>query len=167
GQRLVVEIEARRLGSAIDPVIKLFDPRRVQLAWAQGSTPLGGDARLATVLPADGTYTVELHDLQYRAGAPSLFRLRLGDFQYADLPFPLAGRRGTKAKFELLGSFAEPRRVEVDLTHAIGGTFVQLPRIPGLSGTAPYILISDIEELMEREMPEKKLQELTPPMAVR
>src|SRR5262245_61568444 len=81
GQRLVVEVEARRLGSAIDPVVKLLDPRRVQLAWAQGSNPLGGDARLTAVLPAEGTYAVELHDLQYQAGTPNQFRLRLGDFQ--------------------------------------------------------------------------------------
>src|SRR5262249_14953064 len=102
GQRLAVEVDARRLGSAINPVVKLLDPRRVQLAWAQGSNPLGGDARLSVVLPADGTYAVELHDLQYQAGAPNLFRLRLGDFQSADLAFPLAGQRGTKASFELI-----------------------------------------------------------------
>jgi len=61
---------------------------RVQLAWAQGSNFLGGDTRLTSVLPADGTYTIELHDAQYRAGSPNRFRLRVGDFQYADLAFP-------------------------------------------------------------------------------
>ena len=30
GQRLVIEVEARRLGSAIEPVIRLLDPQRVQ-----------------------------------------------------------------------------------------------------------------------------------------
>src|SRR5205814_6388817 len=83
GQRLVLDVEARRLGSAVDPVVKLLDPRKVQLAWAQGSTALGGDARLVTTLPADGTYTIELHDHQYRAGSPGRFRLRAGDLQTA------------------------------------------------------------------------------------
>src|SRR5262249_15802990 len=67
GQRLVVEVEARRIGSAIDPVLKLYDPGRVQIAGSRGSNALSGDARLAAQLPADGSYTIELHDLQYRA----------------------------------------------------------------------------------------------------
>ena len=166
GQRLVVEVEARRLGSAIDPVVKLSDPRRVQLAWAQGSGSLGGDTRLSAVLPADGTYTIELHDLQFRAGTPNTFRLRLGDFQYADLPFPLAGRRGTKPTFELIGNSAEARRVQLDLSDAPGGFLVRLPRVPGLSGAMPLVLVSDIPELTESETSGGKLQEVIPPAAV-
>src|SRR5262249_6982398 len=106
GQRLVIEIEARRLGSAIDPVLKLSDPRRVQRFGPKASSPVGGAAGVPRVPRAEGMYTIELHAPQYTAGGPSLFRLRLGDFQYADLPLPLAGRRGAKAKFELLGNFA-------------------------------------------------------------
>src|SRR5262249_53263832 len=84
GQRVVIEVEARRPGSAVEPVVKLFDGRRTQLAWAQGAVALSGDARLAAVLPADGTYTVELHDAQYKAGTPNAFLLRVGDFPHAD-----------------------------------------------------------------------------------
>src|SRR5581483_11163547 len=51
GDRLVIDVEARRIGSAIDPVVRLFDARRIQVAWAQGAVVLGGDARLETVLP--------------------------------------------------------------------------------------------------------------------
>ena len=54
-------------GSAIDPLVELYDPRHVQLAWAQGTATFSGDARLQAVLPADGRYTVELHDALYRA----------------------------------------------------------------------------------------------------
>ena len=60
----------------------------MQLAYAAGTTPLGGDCRLTAVLPADGTYTVELHDAAYRAGNPNRFRLALGE---ADWP-AIAGR---------------------------------------------------------------------------
>src|SRR5205823_7590421 len=70
GERIVVDLEARRLGSAIDPVIELYDARQVQLAYSQSHTVLGGDARLETMLPADGQYTVELHDILYAAGKP-------------------------------------------------------------------------------------------------
>jgi hypothetical protein len=166
GQRLIFEVEARRIGSAIEPLIKLFDPKRIQLAWAQGSTPLAGDTRLTTTLPADGTYTLEMHDAQYRAGSPNRFRLRIGEFQYGDLPFPLAGQRGTKASFQLIGNLPETTRIEADLTSAPGNTFFHLPRAPGQSGPPPSILVSDIPELLESEMPPGKMQELTPPAAI-
>lgn len=166
GQRLVVDAEARRIGSAIDPVLKLLDPRRVQIAGARGSNALAGDARLTMVLPADGTYTIELHDLQYKAGTPNRFRLRIGDLQYADLPFPLAGQRGAKASFQLIGSLPETARVEADLTAIPGGSIVRLPRIPGVSGASPNILVSDIPEVIKVEQPSGKLQEVTMPVGI-
>jgi hypothetical protein len=166
GQRLVVEAEARRIGSAIDPVLKLLDPRRVQITGARPSNALAGDARLTMVLPADGTYTLELHDLQYKAGTPNRFRLRIGDLQYADLPFPLAGQRGSKASFQLIGSMPETTRVETDLAAAPGGSFVRLPRAPGVSGLSLYILVSDIPEVVKVEQPPGKLQEVTVPVGI-
>ena len=85
GQRIVIELEARRLGSNIDPILSLLDPRQVQVAWSQGKTALQGDARLSAVLPVDGQYTIELHDALYRAGSPGQFRLKVGELYYADL----------------------------------------------------------------------------------
>src|SRR5262249_33055189 len=79
GQRLVAEVEARRLGSALDPLLTLYDGRRVQVAWSQGLARLAGDARLEATLPADGTYALELHDALYRAGNAGFFRLKIGD----------------------------------------------------------------------------------------
>lgn len=166
GQRLVIEVEARRLGSAIDPVVKLFDPQRVQLAWGRGSNPLGGDARIVSVLPADGTYTIELHDAQYKAGTPNRFRMRIGDLQFVDLPFPLAGQRGTKASFQLIGSLPEATKVEADLTNAPGGSMVRLPLPANAVGLAPSVLVSEIPEVLENEAAAGKLQELAIPSAV-
>jgi hypothetical protein len=166
GQRLVVETVARRVGAAVDPVVKLFDPQRVQRAWAQGSTPTGGDTRLVTELPADGVYTLEVHDARYQAGNPNQFLLKIGDLQYADLPFPLAGRQGSKASFQLLGSLPETTRVEADLTAAVPGSFLPLPQPPGLAGPAPRVLVSDVPEVMESEPSPGKLQELAVPAAV-
>jgi hypothetical protein len=166
GQRLVVEIEARRLGSSIDPVLRLFDPRRLLLATGLPRTEQGGDARLETVLPADGPYTIELHDSQFKAGAPGRFRLRLGDFRFADLPFPLAGQSGSKAVFQLVGSVPETTRVEVDLSKLPGNAVIRLPRPPGLGGRVPSILVSDIPEVIETEQPAGKLQEVNIPAGI-
>src|SRR5207249_2660399 len=97
GQRVVVEVEARRLGSAIDPLLELLDPRGVQLAWSQSKALLADDARMETVLPADGRYSVLLRDALYQAGTPNQFRLKIGDLHYADFVFPLGVQRGTRA----------------------------------------------------------------------
>jgi hypothetical protein len=166
GQRLIVEVEAKRIGSAIDPVLKLLDPRRIEIAAGRPSNPLAGDTRLVTVLPVDGTYTVELHDLQYKAGTPNRFRMRIGEYPYVDLPFPLAAQRGSKASVALIGSVPDATRVEVDLTRSPGNSFVQLPRVPGVPGFPPAILVSDIPEVIETPQAEGKLQEVTVPVGI-
>src|SRR5439155_7443363 len=115
GQRLVVDLEARRLGAAFDPVVELYDARRVQLAYAQGHTTLQGDARLEAVLPADGQYLVELHDLLYQGGNPDYFRLKIGTLAFADLLYPMGGQRDSTASFEMIGSgFPQASRLQVD-----------------------------------------------------
>ncbi|MFO0945381.1 MAG: hypothetical protein U1D30_05450 [Planctomycetota bacterium] len=38
GQRVVIEVDARRLGSALDPIVELLDERRsCKIAWSQKS----------------------------------------------------------------------------------------------------------------------------------
>ncbi|MBL8793031.1 MAG: hypothetical protein JNM56_03940 [Planctomycetia bacterium] len=165
GQRLVIEVEARRLGSAVEPIVKLYDPKRVQLAWAQGSNPLGGDARLTATLPVDGMYTLELHDAQYKAGNPGRFRLKIGDLQFADLAFPLAGQRGGKTAFQLVGSVPETVKVEADLSSAPGGSYVRLPLPAGVIGSTPRVLVSDTPEVIEAEG-QGKLQEVALPAGI-
>src|SRR5262249_28788623 len=100
GQRVLCEVEARGLGGGRNPRVHLSDAGGRQLAWARPTPALGGDARISTTLPADGTYTVEVHDARYAApGGP--LRLKLGTWQYADAAFPAAVRRGQAASIEL------------------------------------------------------------------
>jgi hypothetical protein len=165
GQRVVAEVEARRLGSALDPLLELYDARRVQLAWSQGLPVLSGDARLEATLPADGSYTVELRDALYRAGPGSAYRLKVGDLRYADLAFPLAVQRGTRASVQLIGNVPADTRAEVDLGFTGADHPVPLPRVTGLTGAAPAVLVSDLTEVVEATT-EGKPQEVTAPVAV-
>ena len=137
GQRIVVELEARRLGANIDPILALLDPRKVQVAWSQGHTALQGDARLSAVLPADGTYTIDLHDALYRAASPGQFRLKVGSLYYADLAFPLGAKRGDGGEFELIGNLP-PGAAHVRLPAAteIGDRPIPLPSLAGMTGPA-------------------------------
>ncbi len=167
GQRVIADVEARRLGAAIDPVLNLYDPRRVQLAWSQPQAALGGDARLEATLPADGQYIVELYDLSYKAGNPNHFRLKIGELSYADLAFPLGGQCGTEGAFELLGNVLPPgTRVKVDLRTAAGDVPVPFAQKHGLTGSAPRIIVGDFPEVLEAEPPPGKLQEVTVPVVI-
>jgi hypothetical protein len=167
GQQVVVDLEARRLGSAIDAVVELRDPRQVQLAYGQGHASLGGDARLEAVLPADGEYTVELHDLLYRAGNPNQFRLKIGELYYADRVYPLGGQRGAVARFDVIGRVPPAaRQLKVDLNTAGATVPVALPPLHGLTGPVPPILIDDYPEIRQADPSQGKLQEVSVPAVI-
>jgi hypothetical protein len=167
GQRVVVDVQARRLGSPIDPVLSLSDPHRLQVAWSQGHAAFMGDARLEAVLPADGLYTIDLHDALYRAFAASYFCLKIGELHYADLVFPLGARRETRTSFELIGNVFPPgTRVNADLRGAWSDIPAPLPTKLGLTGAAPRIMVCDFPEIFKQDLPRGKLQEVSVPAVI-
>lgn len=104
GQPLVIDVEGKRLGSALRPVLRLFGPDDRQLIIARPTSRLGGDARLALTLPTDGIYRVELQDLLYRGPEPGWFRLKIGQLDFADLAYPLAVDGRQAETIELIGN---------------------------------------------------------------
>jgi hypothetical protein len=88
GQKVIAEVEARRIGSMLDPVLEVRNQAGGPLAIQWQQNELRGDARTAVVLPADGLYYVELHDLQFRAPGGSSFRVFLGDLPPSALAWP-------------------------------------------------------------------------------
>lgn len=96
GQRLTFEAVARRLGSKMDPQIKLMDLAGKELAFADDTEGLASDSRLSYTFQQAGDYVLEIRDVKYLGGADFVYRLRIGDFPAATLPFPMGGKRGTK-----------------------------------------------------------------------
>jgi hypothetical protein len=127
-QRLVIDLEAQRIGSGLKPVIRLNDALGRQIAWSPARTNIGGDARVETVLPADGQYTIELQDQLFRPTGPGFFRLKVGDLQYADFAMPLA---------------------HTTLDAVPGETAGLVPASEHFTGAAPRVVISDFPELLE------------------
>src|SRR5262249_26195261 len=62
GESLVFEVEARRIGSAIDPVIAVLDSAGREVAANDDAPGLGADARVEVKFPRDGEYRVVVHD---------------------------------------------------------------------------------------------------------
>jgi hypothetical protein len=128
GERRVFEVEARRAGSAIDPVIHVMDGSGKVLARSDDDPLLDLDARVDVTFPKEGFYYVEVHDSRFSTQTQNFYRLKTGAYSYPTEIFPLGGRRGEKVEVELSGT-----KVNVDLAGAkTPRVFVSLPDSPVL-----------------------------------
>jgi hypothetical protein len=83
GQRFIMEVQARRLGSPLDSIITLFNSQGGQLA-EQDDTDMGdpllthhADSRLDYTFPSDGDYVLRIQDAQGRGGEECAYRLHI------------------------------------------------------------------------------------------
>src|SRR5205085_988006 len=79
-ERLSIEVVAQRLGSRMDPLIRVLDASGQELAYCDDTPGIGSDCRLVFVAPVGGDYLLALRDANYEGGPQHRFRLRLGDF---------------------------------------------------------------------------------------
>ncbi len=150
GQRVVIDVEAQRLGSKLNPVLELVKPDGVQLAYSQYEPAIAGDARLDVELPAAGEYTIKLHDALFRGGAPGFFRLKVGAFHYADNVFPSAARRGERTHLEFVDTNLKPgASVEAAFAGLTRRQPAPWPNVADVSGVRPSVTVSDIPEIVE------------------
>jgi hypothetical protein len=162
GQRVSVEVVAARIGSPLDPVLRLLDASGRELAWADDSPGAGGDCRLAHTFADAGRYRIEVRDAAYDGGPNHRYRLRVGDFPLAVVPFPLGGRRGSAGLFTLLGDGCESVPPVILAVRAdarcvnLGGR-----RTAGIGSGFSSVLAGDLDETVEAE-PNDSPQTATP-----
>ena len=87
GQRVSIDVVAARLGSALDPLLRLLDSRGRELAYADDTPGAAVDARISYKFPAAGRYFLELRDSRYQGGLKHRYRMRVGDFPLTTIPF--------------------------------------------------------------------------------
>jgi hypothetical protein len=170
GQRIVVDLEGRRLGSSVKPVVRLYDPRGTQLTWSPPQFGIGGDARCEAVLPSDGQYTIEVHDLLYRGANPGFFRLKIGDLHYADMAYPIGVQQGVKTPLKFVSSnLPATTTVNVEAAAADPRTDRAAPRPPvdTFTGAPPRIIVSPHAEAIEAAPAGAQLQTVeAPPVGI-
>jgi hypothetical protein len=171
GEKVLIEVESRRLLSQLNPVVHLYDSRGVQVAWAQGTRRLEGDARLTAVLPDDGQYTVEVHDALYQAKGPEQFRLKIGDFRYADLTIPSAVKQGSKASVQFASSnlpnHSPDDRVFDAEAPPLPRFFPARHHLAGsVTGTRPALWASEWDEVLESPFETGKSRAVTVPSGI-
>ena len=137
-ERLVIEVEARRIGSAVDPLIQVFDSEGHRLAWNDDAPGIGVDARVDVQFPKDGSYFIAVRDSKFSDQGEAYYRLKIGQFAYADGLYPLGWQRAGETEVEFIGgNLAKPLRVTPELsTEKLAAEFAML-HVPGEPGALP------------------------------
>ncbi len=137
-ERLVIEVEARRIGSAVDPLIQVLDADGHRLTWNDDAPGIGVDARVDVRFPKAGSYFIAIRDSKFSEQDEDYYRLKIGQFTYAEGLYPLGWQRGGETEVEFIGgNLAEPLRIRPDLApEQLAAEFAML-RVPGEPGALP------------------------------
>lgn len=131
GERRVFEVEARRCGSAIDPVLEIYDAKGQLLARNEDAPGIGVDSRIDFTFPHEGDYFVEVHDARFSQQGQNFYRLKMGSYAYPEAVFPLGGERGKTVQIEFI-SKAGTSRATVKLPSEGEFATVAMPGSPTL-----------------------------------
>ncbi len=153
GQRVVVDAQCARIGSGVDPQIRLTTIGGKFVESADDTPGFLTDARLTAILPEDGLYVAEISDSKYQGVGRPFYRLLIGPVPVATEVFPIGGRRGETVGFEVRGgTLPEPKAIAATI---VAGPLVdtfrpKLPNGDGLDVEIPAALdISNAPELRE------------------
>ncbi len=88
GQPLSIDVFARRLGSDLDPVLRVYGPDGAEVAFKDDIPRAEGDTQLQFTAAVDGEYRIEVRDVRYSGSGRHFFHLRLGKFPLASSTSP-------------------------------------------------------------------------------
>lgn len=155
GERMVFEVEARRAGSALDPVLHIFDAEGRPIGRNNDAPGLGVDPRLDIVFDKAGDYFIEVYEARFSKQDRNFYRLKIGEFAFAEALFPLGWQQGGEVEVELSGgTLPTPVKVRPDISNLPPKADFAGVRAPGTPGALPMrFLVSDGPEAMEPDRP--------------
>jgi hypothetical protein len=153
GERISVDVVANRLGSPLDPVVRLLDRAAKELVYCDDDPAAGADSRFSFVAPRSAEYLIELRDIGYQGGPKYRYHLRVGNFPLAGTVFPSGARAGTQAKVLFIGEAVEGVRPTHLLVpeHQPGNRLNLSARSGAKSSGFVTFVTSESPELMEIE----------------
>jgi len=124
GETVSIDVVASRIGSKLDPVLRVLDAQKREMAFCEDASGAARDCRVQFRPPATGEYLLEVRDIAYGGGPDYFYRLRLGEFEFATCTFPVVAAPGTDVS--LLGPGGERLKpVAARARYAnVGGGFV-------------------------------------------
>ncbi len=166
GQIVVAEVEANRLGSKLRPVIHIYDSRGKQVTFGPSARSLSGDSRCLLKIPEDGEYTIEIHDVLFRGASPGFFRLKVGDFDFADVSLPVGIQAGKKSVLRLIKSGMSSELLIESPPTAAGWVYPSLETTPNFSGWVPEVLSRTGVEFVETQQSDKPVNVGPSPLGI-
>jgi hypothetical protein len=157
GERLSFDVLARRIGSPLDPELRLWSVatgKSLPGGFSNDSPGCQADSRLTYTFKAAGDYLIEIRDATYRGGGDFVYRLRIGDFPCATAVVPMAIKRGGKATVTFAGPYVDgvaPLEVQAPADPALDIVWLTPKGKNGLSGWPVSVALSDLEETVEQE----------------
>ena len=154
GQQLSFEILARRLGSPLDPMVRLLDLQGHELAYSDDAPGLGADAQLFHTFKDAGEYLLEVRDIRFQGGGNFYYRLRVGDFPCVAVPYPMGAKRGVAATIGFAGALVQAAQpVAINLPADFAGNWLNVgaKAAGGLSSGFASLSVSSGDESLEQE----------------
>lgn len=156
GTQLVASVSARdvipNLADAVpgwfEATLTLYDNDGRELAFSSGFR-FRPDPLLVFRVPADGTYTIEIHDALYRGREDFIYRIALGEVPFLAGIFPLGGREGTSADVELHGWNLDQPRTKIEC--AAAGVQLVVGRHGAVESNRLPFAVDTLPECLERE----------------
>jgi hypothetical protein len=108
GQQLSFEIVSQRLGSKLDPVLRLLKADGTEINRIDDAEGSGGDSRFMHSFESDGDYLLAVSDVRHLGGGEFRYRLRVGSFPLVKVVYPAGGRSDSVMSFELMGYGTNP-----------------------------------------------------------
>ncbi|MBM3738085.1 MAG: hypothetical protein FJW39_20070 [Acidobacteria bacterium] len=113
GEELVFENQGGRIGSTLQPVVRIVAPdQRVLREF--GYDREDGAARFTHKFDKAGTYYIRVSDYESSGRGSNFYRILAGRLPVAVSAFPLGLRRGSAAEIELAGSNLGASKVRVE-----------------------------------------------------
>ena len=103
GAWVSVEAVATRIGSQLDPVIRVLDSGGKELIFLDDSPGLSGDCRVRFQRPDSGTFFVLIEDASLGGSSAHQYRLRIGDFPLVSGTLPAAVNRDQPGALRPIG----------------------------------------------------------------
>ena len=151
GQDLVFDLQAARVGSALDSSLAILDTNGRELARSEDA--MGVDSLIFFTVPADGDYVVQLRDLQFRGGGNFRYFLHAGALPYVESIFPFGGQRGKTVELSLTGrNLARNATIthSIEARAPLGRQELRVPTAPGFENLLPFD-VGDWPEMNETE----------------
>jgi hypothetical protein len=161
GQSVNVEIFARRLGSNLDPVLRVIGPDGREIAYRDDMPGAEGDTQLQFTAAVDGEYRIEVRDVRYSGGARHFFHLRLGKLPMVTAVSPRIAQIGHNVSVigtggEVLGEATVP-----DATESAGSLRPVAYRPAESDGSALRAVLLTHHVTQSETEPNNTLQEAT------